>query len=575
MADSYGSQTSRMTATRLQRVSAAPLRAGASRYLFVLALLGLAAVRLCWLQAYPLNSDEAQHAHVAWAWTRGLLPYRDVFDNHGPLFGLIHSLVLRLTGERADVMTWLRLSVQPWYALALAAVWCIGRRMYGARVAMAALLITGLFPRFFLISGQFRTDDLWAAAWLAALALVVGAPWRYWRWLLAGVLAGAALAVSQKTLLLLATTLLAALIVWSVRPSQRPQGLAGYLLCGLGGLLLVPLGFLAWFQLHGTLDSAWYGLAGYNMADAGAADAAQLAGPKGGGIFFKLPWLLLLLGGGIAASVVWLRQSRDAVTGWAVLLALQAGFFLLLIWFVWPLITRQDFLPVIPPLVLVGCGIVVRQPWLPLGPRRLFALAAVVVLLELGLLVWTAPPWHDELAGQRAQLADVLRYTDADDTVMDAKGDAIFRMRPYYPVLESLAMRRMRNGLMADTITAEMVRHRTMLIIPERLPRTSESFLWHNYMQGEHAVWIAAQRVPANGATVAVHDEVPGRYVLVDGTRPVSASLDGGPSGSRWDIARGDHSLSTSASGMLYLVWDQAWDRGWRPSPPAPATESH
>ena len=32
------------------------------------------------------DSDEPQHLHVVWAWTFGLLPYRDVFDNHSPLF---------------------------------------------------------------------------------------------------------------------------------------------------------------------------------------------------------------------------------------------------------------------------------------------------------------------------------------------------------------------------------------------------------------------------------------------------------------------------------------------------------
>ena len=56
-----------------------------------LSLLILLVLRLVWLNAYTLNSDEAQHAHVAWAWTQGLLPYRDVFDNHGPLFGWLHS----------------------------------------------------------------------------------------------------------------------------------------------------------------------------------------------------------------------------------------------------------------------------------------------------------------------------------------------------------------------------------------------------------------------------------------------------------------------------------------------------
>ncbi len=528
-----------------------------------LALLALAALRLLWLPAYPINSDEAQHAHVAWAWTRGLLPYRDVFDNHGPLFGLIHSLVLRLTGERADVMTWLRLSMQPWYALALASVWWIGRRLYGGRVAFAAVLITGLFPRFFLISGQFRTDDMWAAAWLASLAMVVGAPWRPWRWLLSGLLAGVALSVSQKTLLLLLTSLLAWLVVILVRPPPGSLGRRRCVLIGLVGLLLPPLLCLGWFYLHGDLAAAWYGLAGYNMtpSDAGADSGGQVTGT----VFMKLPWMFLLLIGGTWLTVSWLRRDRQSAVAPAAFLLLQGGFFLLLIWFVWPLVTRQDFLPVIPPLLLVICGVIAQQPWVRLGRRELTGLAALAIAIELVALFVMRPPWRDELARQRAQLAAVLRYTDRDDTVMDAKGDAIFRMRPYYPVIESLAMRRLRSGLILDTIAAEMVRHRTMAVIRLRLPPASDAFVQLNYLGGDENLWIAGQTLPPSAAPRTVHLALPGRYVLVDGDKPVQASLDGAAPASEWDLSRGDHQFSTAATGKLYLVWSQAWDRGWRP----------
>ena len=37
------------------------------------------------------NSDEPQHYHVAWGWSRGLRPYWDLFDNHTPLFHLLAS----------------------------------------------------------------------------------------------------------------------------------------------------------------------------------------------------------------------------------------------------------------------------------------------------------------------------------------------------------------------------------------------------------------------------------------------------------------------------------------------------
>ena len=38
----------------------------------------LLVMRVLWLAAYPLDSDEPQHAHVAWSLAQGLLPYRDV-----------------------------------------------------------------------------------------------------------------------------------------------------------------------------------------------------------------------------------------------------------------------------------------------------------------------------------------------------------------------------------------------------------------------------------------------------------------------------------------------------------------
>ncbi len=68
----------------------------------LISLLFLLVLRLAWLNAYTLNSDEAQHAHVAWAWTQGLLTYRAVFDNHGPLFGWLHSPLLKWLDNRPD-----------------------------------------------------------------------------------------------------------------------------------------------------------------------------------------------------------------------------------------------------------------------------------------------------------------------------------------------------------------------------------------------------------------------------------------------------------------------------------------
>lgn len=525
-----------------------------------LALALLAALRLMWLNAYPSNSDEAQHAHVAWAWTQGLQLYRDVFDNHGPLFSGLHALVLALIGERADAMTWLRLSMQLWYALALFAVWRMGRRLYTPNIAFYAMLIAGLVPRFFMVSGQFRTDDMWMALWLAALAVVVGAPPRAWRWFVAGVLVGGALSVSQKTLVLLSVAAFAGLVVSLARPAGKRVPRMRSFACGIAGLLLVPALFAAWLAWRGDLGPAWYGLVGYNVGGARKAYALP-----------KLAVFLLLSGVCVRLAYAHVRRIAREGFDWPVFLALQAGLFLFLVWFVWPLITAQDFLPAIPPLVLVLAGAIARLPWLRESPMRRRALGKLVIGAELIALLLTAPPWLDRLATQRAELAAVLHYTDAGETVMDPKGDAIFRPRPYFPVIESMAMIRLRSGHMADTIAAEMMQARTMLVLRRRLPAASDEFVRRNYLPLAHEVWMAGQYLPPGHAR-SVDIALAGDYVLSDGRGLVEASIDGAGANRQWTLGVGTHRIEAATDRALVLVWRRAWERGWRPAalpPPA------
>ena len=526
-----------------------------------LALALLATLRLMWLNAYPLNSDEAQHAHVAWGWTQGLRLYRDVFDNHGPLFSGLHSWVLRLIGERADALTWLRLSMQAWYALALFAVWRMGRRLYTPNIAFYAMLIAGLVPRFFMVSGQFRTDDMWMALWLAALAVVVGAPPRAWRWFVAGVLVGGALSVSQKTLVLLSVAAFAGLVVSLARPAGKRVPRMRSFACGIAGLLLVPALFALWLAWRGDLGPAWYGLVGYNVGGARKAYALP-----------KLAVFLLLSGVCVRLAYAHVRRIAREGFDWPVFLALQAGLFLFLVWFVWPLITAQDFLPAIPPLVLVLAGAIARLPWLRESPMRRRALGKLVIGAELIALLLTAPPWLDRLATQRAELAAVLHYTDAGETVMDPKGDAIFRPRPYFPVIESMAMIRLRSGHMADTIAAEMMQARTMLVLRRRLPAASDEFVRRNYLPLAHEVWMAGQYLPPGHAR-SVDIALAGDYVLSDGRGLVEASIDGAGANRQWTLGVGTHRIEAATDRALVLVWRRAWERGWRPAALPPPAE--
>src|SRR5512147_515592 len=71
-------------------------------------VIAIAVLRVVYLAHFRIDSDEPQHLHVAWAWANGLLPYRDVFDNHAPLFHVLCAPLVRLFGERPDVIPLVR-----------------------------------------------------------------------------------------------------------------------------------------------------------------------------------------------------------------------------------------------------------------------------------------------------------------------------------------------------------------------------------------------------------------------------------------------------------------------------------
>ncbi|KLD65939.1 hypothetical protein Y882_01850 [Dyella japonica DSM 16301] len=522
-----------------------------------ISLLFLLVLRLAWLNAYTLNSDEAQHAHVAWAWTQGLLPYRDVFDNHGPLFGWLHSPLLKWLDNRPDVLTWLRLAMQFWYVIALGSAGWMAQRLYGWRVAAVVVLVAGLFPRFFVVSGQFRTDDMWMAMWLLGMAFVAGAPPRLWRYFIAGLAMGCALSVSQKTLVLLVTTIVSAGVVRLMRPSHAPRAGVRCWIAALVGVLVVPAIWTIWLGTHGLLEDAWYGLAEYNIGGANKRHAAQQG-----------LWFLIFAAVLVVFCVREARQRSEGGFDWTVFFALQGGLYLLLIWFIWPLITKQDFLPVLPTLAIASAGLAATWQWLNTRPILRGALLLVLLVAEMATVIAYAPPWQDDLAEQRNELSSVLRYTNETDTVMDPKGDSIFRMRPYYPVLESLAMRRLRRGQMADTIVDDLVNHRTMLVVLRRLPPSSARFVMLNYVQAGGDIWIAGRMLADHQPQQTIDVNVPGDYVVTDGHQRLSGSLDGAPPADHWFLGRGTHHLVLSGGTPVAYVWSQAFDRGWRPAPP-------
>lgn len=542
------------------------------RWPVVIAFAVLLLLRVLFAFTLQVDSDEPQHLHVVWAWTQGLLPYRDVFDNHTPLFQLLMSPLLAVLGERADIVPLMRLAMIPFYALALWAGWRIGCALWARRTAALATLLTALFPFYFVLSAQFRTDDLWSPLWvLTVLVGVTGMPGLR-RMAASGLLAGLALAVSLKTTVLLiagAIALALVLLLWRLDGRRLDAAVLTRGAVAFALAAAVPLAvFAAYFAAEGAWAQTWYCTVQHNIVPGlGDWSGHRLGHVLRLGVF---PALLLL-----SAGALWrtLRRTADAER-WlrrSVVLAGAVLYVGALISY-WPLVPAQDLLPVTPMLML-GLVVLVERDHVAraaIAPRRALPFWALLFLLfDLGVILALRPPWRDRAAVQENHLAAVLRLTRPDDDVMDAKGESIFRMRPIYWAFENITQQRMKLGLIPDDVADGLARTGTPLVDDYRMPPGAQTFIAANYL----ATGIGRLRVagllldaPQAGVPLSFRVRVPQTYALVDAAGAATATLDGTQLDGPRRLAAGLHVLTVPRRGRYALVWAPALHRGLDPA---------
>lgn len=536
------------------------------------------ALRLFYVFHYRFNSDEAQELHVAWSWAQGLTPYRDVFDNHTPLFQLLSAPVAALIGETPRILFGMRLAVTACYLATLAGAYVLGRRIFGKRAGLWTAVLLGLIPTFFFKSLEYRADDLWMALWILALALLLDGRWTNGRSFGAGLLLGAALGASLKTVLLLAVLGTSALILpflggegWRALTSRR----VGVRLAALGaGIAVVPAVLLGYFAIEGALGPLLYGTISHNVVPGlGAWSEAHSRA-----IYFP-PALLIV----IAGVRVLLRKTPPEAEGTRLaLLTLTAGIYLAAIHLLWPLFTTQDLLPFFPLLAVVATGLVMRRwdhrPVGAAGPsgRRVSAAWALsgIALLEIGLLLAFEPPWRDNTGRQTRLLDQVLRLTEPADYVLDQKGETIFRRRPIYYVMETITGSLMRRGDLPESIPEQAIATRTCVAADgiARFPERTRRFVEQNYL-AVGQVRVAGRFLPiiapAHDRPILFEVAIPARYAVVSEQGPAAGSLDGLPyTGPRF-LPAGRHAFTPArGGGRLALVWARAVEKGFSPFAP-------
>ena len=171
-------------------------------------LFGLGSLFKIWnVFLYQFDSDESQHLHVIWAWTHGLVQYRDVFDNHMPLFHLMCAPLLGILGEHPADLYWMRLLMVPLYGLSAWCVYRIGTIVFSRRIGLWAMLLASGISVYHFCSTEFRPDNVWTLLWFLCLLVFVSNPFAFRSFMVSGLLLGLCFAVSMKTTLMLAAIL--------------------------------------------------------------------------------------------------------------------------------------------------------------------------------------------------------------------------------------------------------------------------------------------------------------------------------------------------------------------------------
>ena len=531
-------------------------------WLLVAAALLLAA-RIWVAFTLHVNSDETQHLHIVWCWTQGILPYRDVFDNHAPLFHILHAPLLNLLGERADIVPLMRLSVIPWYALTVFLTFRLGEVLYSRGIGLAAAVLVAVQPTFFSCSAEFRPDSAWAAAWTAAMLMAVGGPMDTRRAFGVGALAGLAVAFSIKSALLITAALVAAGIVLLALAIQRrgPGWLATLRLAAatsLGGAIL-PVSIANAFMAVGAGGAMFYCLFQHNAA-AGLGHWSN-AGARG----WLFPMMLPVLGFAVHRG---LDGNADPLQGgsraWVVATALV---YLVLRASYQPLLDRQDLLPFVPMIapfvakLLLDVRVTVRRHVVPA------AAFGTVLACEVALALAATRPWSNQARQYERELGTLLRLSRIGDCVMDDMGESIFRQRPSYWILENVTVYRLLHVLMPDELVRDLIDKGVMAGVFARETGADRQFIHDNYVAVAPRVDVSGKLFGAAraGVPIAFRIELPGRYAILARRGPGTGVLDGVVYTAPRFLAAGVHEFVPARDDEWALEWERAARAGFSP----------
>ena len=535
-------------------------------------LIALILLRVITVMHYKFGADEPQHLHVIWGWARGFVQYRDLADNHMPLFQILCAPIYKLIGDRGTILYWMRVILQPLYIVAFWCTYRIGSLLFSRRVGVWAAILVGLSFDYAFCSVEFRTDNLWAPLWLLCLSILLGGTLTMRRALIAGFLMGLCFGVSMKTVLLVMSTAVGGSMTL-IFVGREPLGIGwgrilGALAAFFASALIVPATIMATFALYGIWPQFRYWVFDHNVVPGLTNHPAWWV------IIFAVGFPLIALGARwvVAATpetIVAARRSFVFVT---------AGFFFTALLSFWPFLSRQDYLPFYPLafVICTGAALTISDRWARnrniAKIWRVMPVPALFGVCELLVALLVHPFWEDKAKLESGLLRDALKLTEPGDFVFDRRGETVFRQRCFYPIIETFTEERIRRGWMADNVIQRCIdTHTCVAVLPGAMPSATLRFLEQNYLPIGDRLRVAGVLLhsPTDGKRFAFETVIPASYkIIARDVGTVMGVLDGERyEGKERFLSPGTHTfVQTSTGHDLVVFWAQAVDRHFRPT---------
>jgi Dolichyl-phosphate-mannose-protein mannosyltransferase len=535
-------------------------------------------VRVVNILHYRFDSDEPQHLHLIWGWARGFVQYRDLFDNHMPLFHIAFAPMFGVIGDRATILYQMRFLLLPMYFVAAWCTYKIGTALFCRRAGVWAVILAGLYTGYHFISLEFRTDNVWAPLWLLCITVLVTGPLSVRRALVAGLLLGLCFGVSMKSVLLLFSIAVAALLTLLLVRRRNLAFCWTHLVQCIAAFVVstasIPATIMIFFAFKGLWRDFVYCVFDFNFLVRGAPQNS---------LSHRIQPIVIIL---IALPIILYAARRLICVTEGTGLALRRVFILMVCtsyFFAfkafWPVRSHDDDPPFYPLVAVLCSGALLAASnklisfnWNAAQILRRAPVPAFIAVSEIFVLLAMEPIWKDKTRRETDLLRNVLTLAKPGDYVLDCKGETVFRQRSVRPVYETITKSAIQRGLILDNAPQKCVETHTCVVattLIRTFPPGTSRFVRRNYLRVTNNLRIAGKELKASETNPNRSEfdvTIPASYEIISPNEEVSGTLDGiRYTGARF-LAAGSHTFeSTSPFEGLVLLWSQAVDRGFTP----------